>query len=283
MKIITKVEAKERGLKHYYTGILCKNGHMDKRYTSNGRCMECNRIIAREYHNNHIEESRERSNLWKKNNKEAVKEYRYKNYWKDPEAAREYASVRRKKNPEKARETDRRCKKRNKEKYKERGRQRYKENPEKFREQARARYYKNRDKANNASKKWRVNNPEKYRDSKRRHRINHQEKIQEYQRKWAKNNPEKIREYTHRRRSRKRGAEGTHTAADIKEILRKQKYRCIYCKANLRKGYHADHIMPLSKGGDNTKLNLQMLCPQCNNRKYNKDPIIYAHEQGMLL
>lgn len=41
MKIITRAEAKAKGLAHYYPGSTCKNGHIDQRRTDNGQCMQC--------------------------------------------------------------------------------------------------------------------------------------------------------------------------------------------------------------------------------------------------
>lgn len=39
--IISRREALERGLKWYYTGKQCSNGHTDRRQTSNGCCKKC--------------------------------------------------------------------------------------------------------------------------------------------------------------------------------------------------------------------------------------------------
>lgn len=33
--------ARRRGLKHYYTGKPCKNGHRSERLVSNGMCVTC--------------------------------------------------------------------------------------------------------------------------------------------------------------------------------------------------------------------------------------------------
>lgn len=44
MEIITKQEARERGLKFYFTGKPCKNGHVAPRYVREpGSCTECGR------------------------------------------------------------------------------------------------------------------------------------------------------------------------------------------------------------------------------------------------
>jgi hypothetical protein len=44
LQIIERKSAKILGLNHYYTGMLCVNGHLSKRMTSNGVCMECHRL-----------------------------------------------------------------------------------------------------------------------------------------------------------------------------------------------------------------------------------------------
>ena len=42
MKIISKEAAKKQGLKRYYTGKPCPNGHIAERFVT-GKCVECNR------------------------------------------------------------------------------------------------------------------------------------------------------------------------------------------------------------------------------------------------
>jgi len=41
MEIISRKEAKEQGLKKYFTGIPCKNRHVAERYVSGHRCVKC--------------------------------------------------------------------------------------------------------------------------------------------------------------------------------------------------------------------------------------------------
>lgn len=38
---MTRDEASLSGLKHYFTGTLCSNGHLDWRYVCNGGCRSC--------------------------------------------------------------------------------------------------------------------------------------------------------------------------------------------------------------------------------------------------
>lgn len=61
MDIISRKEAKEQGLKYYFTGEPCPHGHVAERYVSNGRCVECTNDSARK---------------WQKANPEKVKELR---------------------------------------------------------------------------------------------------------------------------------------------------------------------------------------------------------------
>jgi len=41
MEILTRPEAREKGLKTYYTGKPCRNGHDTYRYTQSGTCAGC--------------------------------------------------------------------------------------------------------------------------------------------------------------------------------------------------------------------------------------------------
>ena len=41
MEIITRQEAKEQGLTHYYTGKPCNKGHISKYYVRAGKCFQC--------------------------------------------------------------------------------------------------------------------------------------------------------------------------------------------------------------------------------------------------
>lgn len=105
---------------------------------------------------------------------------------------------------------------------------------------------------------------------------------------WAKANPEKAREYSRmnrrNRRARAKNAGGSHTLADLAEILTAQCHRCAYCRADLKRvSKHVDHIMPLALGGSNGRANLQYLCRPCNQSKSARNPVDYARSIGLLL
>ena len=99
--------------------------------------------------------------------------------------------------------------------------------------------------------------------------------------KWSRDNPDKRKAITNKYRAAKVAAEGSHTANDLSAIHRAQKGRCAECHIKLT-SYHADHIVPLSKGGTNWPRNIQLLCPTCNLRKGDFDPIEWAVRVGRL-
>lgn len=56
-----------------------------------------------------------------------------------------------------------------------------------------------------------------------------------------------------------------------KNILRRDNHKCIYCqRADLQ--LTIDHIIPKSKGGDDTWENLVTACVKCNNKKGDRSP-----------
>lgn len=46
MNVITRSEARDQGLKYYFTGKPCKRNHVSIRFTSNGTCSQCHEDIA---------------------------------------------------------------------------------------------------------------------------------------------------------------------------------------------------------------------------------------------
>lgn len=75
-----------------------------------------------------------------------------------------------------------------------------------------------------------------------------------------------------RRRARERGADGQHTAEDVRRIHAQQKDRCYWCDVKLGGVYHIDHIVPLSRGGSDNPANLCCACASCNCSKKAKMP-----------
>lgn len=113
--------------------------------------------------------------------------------------------------------------------------------------------------------------------------IRNPEKRKTLSRLYYQSNKESVLQNSRNRRARKRAAEGKHTAAEIRELFKRQKGRCAYCLKTLAgRTFHIDHHVPLSRGGSNDINNLRLLHPKCNLVKGAKDPIEYALSQGML-
>lgn len=86
MDILTRRQAKELGLKKYFTNIPCKRGHVAERLVSDYNCVVC----ASEWRETHQDEIQHRNQLFYSNNKEEQlnKRKKYYNSNKEKELAR---------------------------------------------------------------------------------------------------------------------------------------------------------------------------------------------------
>ncbi len=82
MDIVTRKEAKERGLARYFTGKPCPHGHVAERWASTSRCVECDRKYR--------EVSRKRYEANPEKEREASRKYREANPEKERERNRKY-------------------------------------------------------------------------------------------------------------------------------------------------------------------------------------------------
>lgn len=78
-------------------------------------------------------------------------------------------------------------------------------------------------------------------------------------------------------RAKKHNQPGRVSPEQILTILDSQDRRCKLCSLSFVrigsfKGYHIDHIRPLTANGSNDCGNIQALCETCNRKKYNKGP-----------
>lgn len=302
--VVSREEAAALGLKIFYSGVKCRNGHLSERHVFDGKCCECKQERYREKEgdpetkenrkkryvqnrNSILQEAREA----RKKRRQEADEIEAKHYIPDRPCARghslryvrtglcvECAAIGRKKwraeNHERTLELQRRWRSDNPEReragHTKSNRKWYAKSKDKQIPRRKEYYQKN--KATLLGKaKIRCQNEEFWR------------KVKVHKARWRKKNPDKSRQYVHARRARKRGNGGKYTAEDIAEICKMQRGKCAYCPASLKNKYHVDHIVPLARGGSNERRNVQLTCPKCNHSKGPRDPLVHARSLGMLL
>lgn len=132
-------------------------------------------------------------------------------------------------------------------------------------------------------KEWRKRNPKSLLAQNKRSHKKNAIKLRARCRAYKKSNPQVTRAYNENRRARKAATNGAISSEQFEIILKKQKYRCSWCAASIKKKAHMDHRVPLSKGGEHSIRNVVGSCPTCNMRKSAKDPIVWAQEIGLLI
>jgi predicted nuclease with TOPRIM domain len=68
-----------------------------------------------------------------------------------------------------------------------------------------------------------------------------------------------------------RHARRSFTVSQRAHILSKTSGRCVYCRCQLPKTWHVEHLDPLCLGGTNEDSNLRAACVDCNQRKGGMD------------
>ena len=264
--VVTRAEAKAQGLRRYFMGPerpCRKHGHVSERKTVDGVCIACTRVGTMT--EVEVAAKRARTKNWDdahREQKNAVSQERYlhKKATMDPETLRAEWRRRYHLDPARGVEYTRRWQAANADKL-----------------AAYRKATKDIKKARDAI--WNEANADKRRAYVQAYRERNPEKIKQYK----KENPEVYRAIKLRYRANRASAEGNHTAAELKALHKRQNGKCAYCRALLKKGYHADHIVPLSKGGSNWISNIQLCCASCNVKKHATDPIAFAQRLGRLL
>lgn len=243
MSFIAREEARREGLKYYFDGEECRKGHLADKFTSSGGCTEC----AAERNNEFLQERGDRAQEKLQKKQDAVESIQYAK-----EVIEFLRSVADPDSPEsikllemelKILPSSRRMAEYLDEKY-------YYVNEAC---EARGHFSKRLTATGGCFECYKVTAKDYYH-----------------------NNKASIKAHAQRRRARLVEAEGDFSAEDLYRIFMDQNGLCTGCLANLvYTSYHADHIMPLSKGGSNWPDNIQLLCPTCNFEKNDKLPEVW--------
>jgi len=75
MNIVSRKDAIEQGLPHYFTGKPCRNGHTDERFTRSSNCLECERQRYRSWYDKNKEAGCESAKAWQRENKVYLRSY----------------------------------------------------------------------------------------------------------------------------------------------------------------------------------------------------------------
>lgn len=180
------------------------------------------------------------------------------------------------------------CERPSREYEREQGRRFRETSPDKYKA-AQQRYRENhRDELRERSRLQWVNNKPKRQASNRKHHQTHKELMADIQRRWRANHrevhrasvrqrrlekPREIYALNQRYRARKQKAQGKFDGKQLRWQFDRQHGKCFWCSEPIEfDTCHADHIIPLSRGGTNWISNVVCSCPFCNASKHDKLP-----------
>lgn len=124
----------------------------------------------------------------------------------------------------------------------------------------------NRAKRSEYYKKWYNKNKDRQRQKRREYVAANKEKVAETFREWRKQNPEMDVIRHGRRRAAKDAVQSFKvTQRELKKI---RSQPCFYCGSTQK--ICVDHVVPLSRGGNNSIGNYLPACISCNSSKKNK-------------
>lgn len=121
-------------------------------------------------------------------------------------------------------------------------------------------------------REWRERNRDRHRKYMESYRREKREELLEYKRRYNAANQDRRTDWEAARRARLK-------SAAVEDVRRREVYErdggkcCLRLVCSGRKrlpfdgGWHLDHIVPLSHGGDHSYANVQVACPECNMAK----------------
>src|SRR5690349_9203470 len=85
MEIISAKAAKDAGLKHYFTGKPCKNGHIALRHVKGFNCVICQYERAKKWRSDNPERAKDMDRAWRDENRDTINKQSRDRYAKNPE------------------------------------------------------------------------------------------------------------------------------------------------------------------------------------------------------
>ena len=78
-EILSRADAKARGMKRYMTGKSCSRGHVAERNCSNGGCVECDNVSDLKWRKANKDKIAEKNRIYRTNNPDASRKCYEKN------------------------------------------------------------------------------------------------------------------------------------------------------------------------------------------------------------
>jgi 5-methylcytosine-specific restriction endonuclease McrA len=149
---------------------------------------------------------------------------------------------------------------------------------EEIRVRERERYLAHKEEQKLSTRKYKETHQEQLKEQNRKYRATHRGKINERFKKYKLAHPEIFAIHHARRRARKLGCDGSHTAEEWKKLKAASGNKCLACGRTDVK-LTQDHIIPLVLGGSDNISNIQPLCQSCNCKKHTK---VIDYHPGLL-
>lgn len=271
----TPQEARALGLKWYFTGKPCKNGHLDMRLVLTSHCRTCS--ADRQKSEKGRAQSRARHHkrygsdpVYTDRQKMNASHYDKRRRAVDPEWARrksESATVWKLSNPDAARLL--------RERENATNRERRRTDPN---------YRAHHNAAKKKSWRGKMGTPDG------------REQVNAYRREYSRRRYHEDIQFRETKRMRGRiratlrrrafSPMSYGEALTLVEVLWGQQLGCCAtpgCDAVLCDGFHFDHIHPVSRGGDNDPDNIQLLCPRCNLSKRDLPMIVFMAQRAQTI
>jgi hypothetical protein len=239
VNLITRSEAKEQGLKKFFTGVPCPSGHVAERYVGNNQCFACR---SARYESNR-EEAAEYARRYREENRERLAEFDKAKYRANVAQRKEYARQYEQKNRAAVTERHRQWRAANKDALAE----------------ARRKYFEA--------------NKDRILESRRKKRIENSQQIVAKVRRWREANPDKKRAAHAHRRARKKkavppwfGEFDQFVWIEAADLARRR-------RATTGLKWEADHMIPLMAdlaSGLHVAANCQVIPAKLNGAKHNK-------------